>query len=120
MRGSLGGVWWSDISPDLNIATLMEFLLLGDLLAVMHNGVEDRLVWAWENDHQFSASSEYHAFFAGRITWPSARTIWRSRAPMNCKVFGWLEWWRMPHPATCSCSIFSSAVCVVHHPPSLG
>lgn len=88
-----GGGWWEDVHPYMSAAALREFLLLGDRMAhtILEEDSEDKMVWTWERDSLFSSKSAYAALFPGRTVWPSARVIWQSRAPLTCKVFGWLS-----------------------------
>lgn len=38
----------------------------------------------------YTAKSAYSNLFAGRLIDPLGGTVWRSRAPMRCRFFGWL------------------------------
>ena len=84
--------WWHDVSPNMGPQELSEFLQLVDRTQHIQllDDVEDKLVWAWENNGCYSARATYRAFFAGRVEANGASQIWRSRAPTTCKFFTWL------------------------------
>uniref|UniRef100_A0A8R7V414 Reverse transcriptase zinc-binding domain-containing protein n=1 Tax=Triticum urartu TaxID=4572 RepID=A0A8R7V414_TRIUA len=82
--------WWQDVSPNMGPQELSEFLQLVDRTHIRLLNVEDKLVWASENNGRYSARSAYRVFFAGRVEANGASQIWWSRAPATCKFFTWL------------------------------
>ena len=80
--------------------------------------VEDKWEWSWESKGHFSTRSVYQAHFKTNITCEVAEAIWKSWAPIKCKLAMWLiirqRVWTadrlqirgLPHPDKCPyCSL---------------
>jgi hypothetical protein len=51
---------------------------------------DDKFIWKWSANQQYSASSAYRgAFFHGQSSVPGAKQLSKSRAPPRCKFFMW-------------------------------
>lgn len=78
----LDGRWCTDVTPNMyeRRSTNSFGWWIGLTEVHLLQGVEDTLVWAWENDTHFSALFAYRAPFAGRVENTDMVQIWRSQA----------------------------------------
>ena len=60
----------------------------------LQGDVEDRVVWKWSADGQYSTSSAYKALHLGSVAFPGSELIWRSWLPLRVKIFLWLAFRR--------------------------
>ena len=92
VREVMSGKWWRDVSPNMDAQGIQEFLRLVDRVRFVKlaEGIDDKIVWTWEDNGLFSARTAYRAHFAARIEAAGATEIWKSRAPTTCKFFSWL------------------------------
>jgi hypothetical protein len=51
---------------------------------------EDKFIWKWSGNQQYSSSSAYKAFFLGQGSIPGAKELCKMAAPPRCKFFIWL------------------------------
>jgi len=107
--------WISDIRGALTVAVLAEYLWLWDLLSevVLQPEIEDNHIWQFSPLGRYSAKSAYEALFIGAIQFRPWKRIWKSWAPVKCKLFMWLvahdRCWTadrlatkgLPHPEHC-------------------
>lgn len=51
----------------------------------IHKPLNDKFIWRWAPNQQYSASSTYRAFFTGQCGIPGAKELSKCRAPPCCK-----------------------------------
>jgi hypothetical protein len=107
--------WISDIQGGLPVGVLIDYLRLWDILAnlQLQPGTEDKHIWRFIANGQYSAKSAYEGFFLGATTLRSWEKIWKTWAPAKCSFFMWLvahnRCWTadrlarrgIPHPERC-------------------
>jgi hypothetical protein len=88
----LDGRWRRHFRRGLTTVALEQFLLVHDRLesVQLQPGVHDTVTWRWTADGQYSASSAYEAQFEGHPTSRFRKLIWKSEAPLKCRIFAWL------------------------------
>jgi hypothetical protein len=80
--------WVSDIKGDLTVQVLIEYLKIWELCCsqvFLINSVGS--LRALDSTH---VKSDYRAFFFGSIKFGPWKRIWKSWAPLRCKLFIWL------------------------------
>lgn len=84
--------WVRDITGAITVQVILEYLQVWDLVTTvaLHCDTQDRALWRWTPNQQFSTASAYQAFFIGQYATPGAKVMWRTRAPNKCKFFLWL------------------------------
>lgn len=50
----------------------------------------DQFIWPADKSGNYTAGSVYHRLCMGLLRSPTAECIWRSWAPLCCKIFAWL------------------------------
>lgn len=106
--------WASQLDLGVVAQYWQEFFQLWNTVNGIHrHDGDDTFRWRWSPTGTFSAKSAYAAFFGGREHWAGSDLIWKSKAPLKCKVFLWLacreRCWTadrlqsrgMDHPAAC-------------------
>jgi hypothetical protein len=107
--------WVRDISGGLSVQALAQYLQLWDLVETVTLVAElpDVAIWKGTKDGSFSVNSAYRLFFMAYTRFGCAKAIWKSKAPMKCKLFMWLAVHRRcltadnlqqrgwPHNSTC-------------------
>jgi hypothetical protein len=80
--------WITDIGGAPSALALWQYVQLWIRLRdVLLSPDQDRLVWHWTTDGQYSSSSCYDALFQGAILSGSWRLNWKSWAPPRVKFF---------------------------------
>ncbi|WVZ79026.1 hypothetical protein U9M48_026654 [Paspalum notatum var. saurae] len=94
--GLNGSSWIRSITGGLTITVIEEYLALWARLShvVLRESVEDRVVWRWTTDGQYSARSAYLALNHGSQEFPGYELIWNSWMPLRVKIFLWLAFRR--------------------------
>ena len=94
---------------------LVEYLQLWNLIdnVELQHDTPDQHTWRLSNHGIYSSKSAYEAFFTGTIKFGPWRCIWKTWAPLKCKLFIWLavknRCWTadklakrgLPHPSAC-------------------
>jgi hypothetical protein len=107
--------WISDIQGALTVGVMVDYLHLWDILAdfLLQPNVEDRHIWRFSSDGQYSAKTAYKRFFCGVYTFEPWERVWKTWAPPKCRFFVWLvahnRCWTadrlarrgLPHPEHC-------------------
>jgi hypothetical protein len=107
--------WISDIKGARTVGVMVDYLHLCDILAdvLLQPDVEDRHIWRFSSDGQYSAKTAYKGFFVGTISFEPWERIWKTWAPSKCRFFVWLvahnRCWTadrlarrgLPHPERC-------------------
>lgn len=85
------GEWARDVGPEMTPPELHEYFSLSNQISAvqLHPGTTD-CKWSWEADVLFSTKSAYGAKFWGKEVMPTADFTWRSKAPLQCRIFAWL------------------------------
>jgi hypothetical protein len=111
----VNNVWVSDIQGGLPVAVLVDYLRLWDILTniQLQPGIEDRHIWRFSSNGQYSAKTTYEGFFIGATIFRPGEKIWKTWAPGKCSFFMWLvahdRCWTanrlarpgLPHPQSC-------------------
>jgi hypothetical protein len=87
--------WITDIVRAPSALALWQYVQLWGRLRDTHLSAEqDRMIWRWTTDGQYSSRSCYDALFQGAIISSSWRLNWKSWAPPRVKFFIWpaLTW----------------------------
>ena len=68
---------------------LLDYLRIWGIVQEVHldEGVQDRLVWRWTSDGNYSATSAYRALFAGSSRPLGAKELWKVNALGKVKHF---------------------------------
>ena len=107
--------WIFDIQGALTVGVLIEYLHLWDILFdfQLHPDSEDKHIWRFSADGQYSAKSAYEGFFLGSTRFGPWEKVWKTWAPPKCRFFMWLvahkRCWTadrlarrgLPHPTRC-------------------
>ena len=88
----LEGAWDHDIMGQLSFTAHMQLIHLQQAVATIHRNVEeeDAFLWPWSATGSYSAKSTYKMLCQGMTRFDAAQCIWRSWAPLKCKIFAWL------------------------------
>jgi hypothetical protein len=88
------GLTFEDVKNNLPAREASEFMALLNLVGSIDRFMTepDQFIWPWESSGVYSARSTYKMLCHGTITWEGAECIWRSWAPLKCKIFCWLAW----------------------------
>ncbi|RLN04975.1 hypothetical protein C2845_PM13G05910 [Panicum miliaceum] len=91
-QGLINNAWVSVITGALTVQVIIDYLLIWDLVTqcALHPTSEDRFIWKWTADGQFTVASAYRAFFIGQHAIPRATILQKTRAPGRVKFFLWL------------------------------
>jgi hypothetical protein len=94
-QGLVAHFWVCDLSADLSIPTLVQYLHLWNKIVGMHflEDEADSFKCIWTTSSDFMAKSAYIAFFEGHTLWPLHDPIWKCKAPMKFKLFAWKVVW---------------------------
>ena len=86
------GVWIDYIKNPITINLFMQVLAIWEECHAvqLHPLIEDDWRWTWDSKGVFTTKSVYHAHFKTKITCDVAEAIWKSWAPMKCKLPMWL------------------------------
>jgi hypothetical protein len=84
--------WLSDVTGDLSIEGWIQCTQLWEELERVPREVNmlDQITWKGSASNLYTASATYNMLCQGRIIWSMAKPIWRSFAPLKCKISGWL------------------------------
>ncbi|TVU42264.1 hypothetical protein EJB05_08658, partial [Eragrostis curvula] len=73
------------------VQAIMELVHLGARLdKVQLTNEEDKYLWRWTSDGQYTAKSAYAAMHHGAINFKGAKLIWKSWSPLKVKILIWL------------------------------
>jgi hypothetical protein len=86
------GRWIPDIQGSLSVQALAQYVevWVRTQEIVLSHDREDKFIWKWTSNQQYSASSAYRAFFYGKCSIPGAKELSKLMAPPRCKFFIWL------------------------------
>ena len=107
--------WVSDIQGGLPVGVLIDYLRLWDILSnfQLQPEMEDKHIWRFSANGQYSAKTAYEGFFLGATVFRPWEKIWKTWAPAKCSFFMWLvahnKCWTadrlakrgLPHPDRC-------------------
>lgn len=84
--------WVSDIGGGLSVPAIVDYLKLWDALENVQllEDQPDQHLWTPEISGSYSARSAYARFFVGSTTFEPSKRLWKSWAPLRCKIFLWL------------------------------
>jgi hypothetical protein len=87
-EGLLNDQWIRDIQGSLSIRALAHYVVPWSKLQgfQLHQDLEDKFIWKWSPNQQYSASSTYRAFFYGQCALPGKVTK-QDRHPSSLQVF---------------------------------
>jgi hypothetical protein len=84
--------WLSDIADTLDQEAARQcvqlWLTLGDVQ--LRPDVPDSISWKGSKSGGYNAKETYHMLCRGGVKFSLHRPIWKSRAPLKCKIFIWL------------------------------
>ena len=72
--------WISDIKGAITVGVIIDYLHLWDVLSdfFLQPDVEDRHIWWFSSDGQYSAKTAYKGFFVGSIPFEPCERIWKT------------------------------------------
>jgi hypothetical protein len=84
--------WIADIKGSLSVSALAQYVAVWDKMQdiVLIQDREDKFIWKWTSNQQYSSSSAYRAFFYDQCSILGAKEISKAVAPPHCKFFIWL------------------------------
>ncbi|KAM0902880.1 hypothetical protein ACQ4PT_019125 [Festuca glaucescens] len=94
-QGKLNNAWAQDISGQLSVDAVVQYLRLWaaasrELQQVDDTAVSDVFRWKWTADGSYSSRGAYRALFHGTVGLPAAPLVWNSFAPLKFKFHAWL------------------------------
>jgi hypothetical protein len=94
-QGKLNNSWAQDISGQLSVDAVVQYLRLWEaasheLQQVDDIAVSDVFRWRWTADGSYSSKGAYRALFHGTVGLPAAPLVWNSFAPLKFKFHAWL------------------------------
>jgi len=84
--------WVGDIAGGLSVPAIVDYLELWDTLENVQllENQPDQHLWTPESSGTYSARSAYARFFVGSSGFEPYKRLWKSWAPLRCKIFsGW-------------------------------
>lgn len=84
--------WVGDIAGGLSVPAILDYLELWDTLENVQllENQPDQHLWTPESSGTYSARSAYARFFVGSSGFEPYKRLWKSWAPLRCKIFLWL------------------------------
>ena len=84
--------WALDVQPQTSFGALLQTVHPRHAVATVQRDVHMEDTFAWPHDPLgiYTASSTYDRLNQGAVRSPTAAAIWRSWAPLKCKIFAWL------------------------------
>jgi hypothetical protein len=84
--------WVSDIQGGLSVGVLSDYLHSWDIMSNyrLQPETEDRHLWWFSTNGQYSTRTAYEGFFEGDITFIHWEKFWKTWAPAKCCFFMWL------------------------------
>ena len=84
--------WVGDIAGGLSVPAILDYLELWDTLENVQllENQPDQHLWTPESSGTYSARSAYARFFVGSFGFEPYKRLWKSWAPLRCKIFLWL------------------------------
>lgn len=81
--------WVLDVQPQASFGALLQTVHLRHAIATVQRDVQMDDTFAWPHDPsgKYMARSTYTRLNQGAIRSPTATAIWRSWAPLKCKIF---------------------------------
>lgn len=83
--------WVDDITGALSRQGIRQYLHLWDIMQEISIAPQrdDKFIWKWTKNQQYSAALAYRAFFIGQCGIPCAKELSKTRATPRCKLFFW-------------------------------
>jgi hypothetical protein len=84
--------WLSDVVGELSIDGWMQCTVLWEEIGKVprQENSPDVITWKGSASDRYSTKATYNMLCVGRLPWSMAKPIWKSFAPLKCKIFGWL------------------------------
>jgi hypothetical protein len=84
--------WVLVIQPQTSVGALLQMVHLRHAIAMVQRDEQSEDSFAWPRDPSggYTAKCTYTQLNHGGIRFPTATGIWRSWAPLKCKIFAWL------------------------------
>jgi hypothetical protein len=84
--------WLTDIKGALTVGVFADLLDLWDALQTiqLHPDMEDKHIFRFATDGNYSAKAAYEGFFIGSTQAEHWELIWKTWSPSKCKFFLWL------------------------------
>jgi len=84
--------WVGNIAGGLSVPAILDYLELWDTLENVQllENQPDQHLWTPESSGTYSARSAYARFFVGSSGFEPYKRLWKSWAPLRCKIFLWL------------------------------
>jgi hypothetical protein len=84
--------WIGDIRGRLGTEGVIQCLILLTSVStlVRDTSIPDRFHWPWTKSRIYTARSAYRAMCFGAESMEGASAVWKSWAPLRCKIFAWL------------------------------
>ena len=87
-----GERWMHDVPLQYSMGALLQTVHLRHAIATVQRDelANDKFIWPHEKSGEYTAKSTYKQLCQGGIRASMAEAIWRSWAPLKCKIFAWL------------------------------
>lgn len=83
--------WLNDFHGELSFTAQLQLMQLGHVVASVHRNTQaDQFSWPSDTSRMYTTRSTYQRLCIGLERSPFAECVWRSWAPLRCKIFTWL------------------------------
>jgi hypothetical protein len=91
-EGLLDQSWVEDVQGPISLEGCAQCARLWVILNGLRRNVQevDTFIWAGSDSGGYSAKATYKRLCEGNMRFSMATPIWKSFAPLKCKIFGWL------------------------------
>jgi hypothetical protein len=84
--------WLNDITEELTMAGGAQCIRLWEAVDTVQTDTTrpDRIRWTGSVSREYSSKSTYEILCKGSTSWSMSAPVWKSFAPVKCKIFAWL------------------------------
>jgi hypothetical protein len=84
--------WVLDVAGNLSEAGVLQCVQLWLEISTVNRHVlgDDRFEWLCAAGRKYTAKDTYSRLYEGSIRYSMEKPVWRSYAPLKCKIFAWL------------------------------
>jgi hypothetical protein len=84
--------WVGDVPTSIGAEGVGQCVRIWQAVNVINldDAQEDVIAWPWSASGVYTASSTYRMLCVGSVKWEGVTYVWKSSAPLKCKIFAWL------------------------------